>query len=117
MSVTSLLPRFTYVTISILLLLMLSSCSNNTQDKLIGQWQSDEGLEHVLEFFNDGTVSLYPNKKKLRSIMYGQWVVLNDGRVKIVTSESEVVVNTVEFDGDKMTITEENKHPGKYKRY
>ena len=100
-----------------MMLLSLIGCGNSAEDALVRKWQEADGINYVLEFFDDGTFSQYPNKDKLKTIMYGQWKILSDGRVKMVSSELDIIVSTLEFDGDEMIMTDEkSRRATRYKK-
>jgi hypothetical protein len=83
--------------------LIITSCSGNVHDRIIGKWQSLSNGS-TIEFFRDNT---YVSTLGFGS-SNGKYLITDDGRIRIDSSAFGFDMSNiyeVEFDGDTMKLT------------
>ena len=86
------------------LVVAMFACSG-IESKVVGKWVGDDaGREPAVEFFSDGTISWHGG--------CGNWVVLEDGRIKVeVLAKAVFVFRLEEAEAGKSYLVTEDR-PG-----
>ena len=94
---------FTRVLYALLIALLMASCTQKPQEQILGKWKDDDGV--ITEFFEDGSMTMTnPNNKILGSAtVTGNWIFLEDGRLKLsfsIMGMTNTTTGAVSFTGE-----------------
>jgi hypothetical protein len=103
---------FTRYVATILVALLVASCSHRSTVKPTGNWTTKDGVQ--TEFHADGTfvITNLPHDKMLGDIteFHGTWKMVDSTQIEMVTFApnrgSNSTIYGVSVSGDKMTITQ-----------
>jgi uncharacterized protein (TIGR03066 family) len=96
------------------LIIVLSSCSQGLEDRIVGKWQELSEKPNSIEFFDDGKVLITG-----KSSVEGTWKVLDGERIQMSIFISGVKLSeimTIEFIDDKIIATNSKGNQTESKR-
>ncbi len=91
--------------------LLVASCGQKVEDRVIGKW-AIEGYEELhIEFFADNT--FFRAALPLLEEGTGKWIVLDDSRLKLTddSDNSILLFEELQISGGKMTFLEDGHDP------
>ena len=99
-----------------LALTFIVGCSARPATKIVGKWQETSGMSQI-EFSSDGTMT---TSAMGFGPFNGKWRILDDGRLEMevmgIQDRPVKTVETITFDGDRLTIKESPDRERIYKR-